>query len=76
MNETQICETCRHYVLETPGWPDASGRGLGSCSRWRTGYGVRADEIADNEVLVENDEGWAMVMGPKFGCVLHESLGP
>jgi hypothetical protein len=29
--------------------------------------------MALNEVLVEDDEGWAMEMGREFGCVLHEA---
>lgn len=31
------------------------------------------DELAPDEVLVENDEGWGMSVGPKFGCVLGKS---
>jgi hypothetical protein len=59
------CETCKHFVLEV-------NRDFGSCERWHKGYGVKWQEVGEDEVLVEDDEGWAMMMGPKFGCVLHE----
>lgn len=44
----------------------------GYCTRWHEGYGVRMEDVALNEAWVENDEGWANVVGPDFGCVLHE----
>lgn len=59
------CSTCRHFT------PEESG--FGSCARWRMGYGISADELASDEALVENDEGWGMLVGPDFGCVLHNS---
>ncbi len=63
------CKTCKHFSPESnPYWA-----GLGSCSRWHAGYHVKREEIADNEVLVENDEGWGAYVGPEFGCVLHEA---
>ena len=43
---------------------------FGNCSRWAKGYGD--DPLADNEVIVEDDEGWGAVMGPQFGCVLWQ----
>jgi hypothetical protein len=45
---------------------------LGSCNRWLTGYHLELSAIKSNEVLVESDEGWCMLMGPDFGCVLFE----
>jgi len=59
------CKECRHYRR-------VEGHRLGSCVRWHEGYGVPPSQIADNEVLVENDAGWGAEMGPDFGCVLHE----
>lgn len=63
------CGDCRHYV---PG-PEH----LGSCHRWRGGdgqggYGWEPSEIAENEVVVETDEGWGASVGRNFGCVLFE----
>ena len=60
-----LCETCKHFAPDEP-------FGFGSCERWNQGYGLKVNDMAENEVLVENDEGWGMVVGPKFGCVLHE----
>jgi hypothetical protein len=64
----ETCKTCRHFTPE-PNYP----RGFGSCDRWTQGYGYSPEDLKSNEVLVENDEGWAMVCGPDFGCVLHEA---
>lgn len=64
----KLCKTCRHFTVES--------QGLGSCDRWLRGYGVTPEEIGPNEVLVEDDEGWGMLMGPHFGCVLHEDPAP
>ena len=60
------CRTCRYYVAHD------KPEGYGGCTRWHAGYGVEMSEVAANEVLVENDEGWGALMGPDFGCVLHE----
>lgn len=35
------------------------------------GYGVRED-VPNDGIQVEYDEGWGMVSGPDFGCVNHE----
>jgi hypothetical protein len=66
-----LCETCNHFQRD----PN-SARGFGGCGRWHQGYWTPEDKMADNEVLVESDEGWGMIMGPKFGCVLHEPKSP
>lgn len=65
MSDFPRCETCRHFITR-------KGRRLGSCDRWHMGYHLTQDDIADNEAWVEDDEGWGMMIGPKFGCVLHE----
>lgn len=59
------CRCCMHYTPSTAGL-------LGSCSRWRQGYGWSHDEIRNDEVVIENDEGWGANMGPDFGCILGE----
>lgn len=63
------CSTCKFYTPST----DAYVQPLGTCSRWHEGYGINPKRIALNEVIVENDEGWAAYMGPEFGCVLWEA---
>ena len=60
------CADCKHFIAE-------EGTPYGSCSRWHKGYGIGMDEVGLNECLVEDDEGWGMVVGPDFGCVLFES---
>lgn len=59
------CDACKF-------WNKRGEDHLGYCGRWKEGYSIKLESIADNEVLVENDEGWGAMMGPKFGCVLHE----
>jgi hypothetical protein len=60
------CKDCKHFDAGQD-----SKRPYGRCRRWITGYDFES-ELSHNEVQVENDEGWAMVMGPDFGCVLWE----
>jgi hypothetical protein len=36
------------------------------------GYRYDVEKMPSNEVLVEDDEGWGMVCGPDFGCILAE----
>jgi hypothetical protein len=60
------CKDCKHFV------PDSQRQPYGSCARWNVGYGYDTDSMPHNEVLVENDEGWGMLVGPNFGCVLFE----
>jgi hypothetical protein len=73
------CRDCKHWTLEAQ---VPAGRALygepivprlGHCGRWHEGYGVRRDDVADNEAWVEDDEGWGNATGPDFGCVLFET---
>lgn len=57
------CRECKFWTL-------ASGQRLGTCERWHSGYGVKQEEVSDNEAWVEDDEGWGNATGPDFGCVL------
>lgn len=61
--------TCKTFQFFNP---EPESDGYGDCSRWHRGYTIPSVEVGRNEVLVEDDEGWAMTMGPDFGCVLHE----
>lgn len=58
------CKDCKHFV------PDQNRVGFGECTRWRVGY--NDEGLALNECLVEGDEGWGMLIGEEFGCVLYE----
>lgn len=64
------CADCKHFEA------DGSPAGFGHCSRWHEGYGIAESDMATNEALVENDEGWGNVVGPDFGCVLFEPSPP
>lgn len=32
-------------------------------------HGDAAPDVADDQVIIENDEGWGMEVGGNFGCV-------
>jgi hypothetical protein len=66
-----LCKDCRHFSLEKN--PYRHQDGFGYCSRWKAGYHIDPKTLADNEVLVEDDEGWGALMGPNFGCILFEA---
>lgn len=67
------CSTCKHFKPEGYHYMHQSRpSSRGCCMRWLTGYGDEYATMASNEVMVEDDEGWAMTMGQDFGCVLHE----
>lgn len=65
------CNTCKFFsAMREPsrGVP----QGWGGCDRWYFGYGLPDDPLQSNELIVEDDEGWGALMGPDFGCVLHQ----
>ncbi len=64
------CKTCKYFSPDGPDddYPDTGG----SCSSPLLAVGYRTGEIPEGGLLVENDEGWAAVMSPTFGCVNHE----
>lgn len=66
-----LCKDCTHFKVFT-GWPHKAP--FGSCARWHVTY--RDVELAPNECQVESDEGWGMIIGPEFGCVLWEAKMP
>lgn len=77
-----LCKDCKYFVADgsevMPGQKhnyidleETLRRGRGTCEKWKKGYGGH-DDLLPNEVVVENDEGWAMDVGPEFGCVLGE----
>ena len=59
------CKTCKHYTANVTSH-------LGDCARWQQGYDWNPQDISENGVVVEGDEGWGAFIGPDFGCVLHE----
>ena len=64
------CKGCKFWEINNnKGW----GR-LGECSspKFKIGYRYNREEIADDEVEIENDEGWGCLTGPLFGCIHGE----
>lgn len=74
---SKTCKSCKHFSPIPPWDPvtslvdDKSGK-HGTCLRWHRGSFVATPGMETNEAWVEDDEGWANVVGPDFGCVLHE----
>jgi hypothetical protein len=65
-----VCRNCAFFN------PDKDRIPYGSCERWNVGYGYAGTgpfKMPLNEVVVEDDEGWGMLVGPDFGCVLWKS---
>ena len=56
------CDRCKN-------WEQEDNLGSCICDKFKIGYDYAKKEIADDEVLVEDDEGWAFFTGPKFGCI-------
>ena len=58
------CKTCKYWDTEK----------TCGCPKMRTGYGTDLADLKPDEVLIEDDEGWAWVVGPEFGCIHHDQL--
>lgn len=75
------CGECRFFLGE--GYHHDGDGGNCSAEFWRKGYSPEYPNgtihervpIKPSDVVVENDEGWAFVVGPEFGCVHGESRG-
>lgn len=68
----RTCSNCRHWF---PAKEYACR--LGQCHRWHGGNGSygycwEPENIPDDGVVVETDEGWGAYTGKKFGCILFE----
>ena len=58
------------FCKDCADWKRTKGR-LGSCysPKWKCGYHYEERDISDDEILVEDDEGWGCLTGPLFGCI-------
>jgi hypothetical protein len=56
------CDTCIYYHVK--GWKTCR------CPKMIYGYGKLVGE--PDSVRIEDDEGWGLVPGPKFGCIHHK----
>lgn len=65
-----LCRTCKYFSsnLENYGAP------FGDCSNpnFVKGYNIDRKSLKLNQILIEDDEGWAFEVGPEFGCIHHE----
>lgn len=68
MTDYPRCKTCKHYKNDE----------YRICSAPLVSYGYRdppkdiQKAVLDRGLYVEDDEGWGMMPGPNFGCILHE----
>ncbi len=66
------CDTCKYWKPTYRGCvPPENEPEVGSCGspKFKKGYGEFV-ELPD-EIVLEDDEGWSMECGPKFGCIHH-----
>lgn len=60
------CETCKWYKI-----PEKWGH---ICTCPKISYGYKTpDYRGDDRLVVEDDVGWGMIPGPKFGCIHHNN---
>ncbi|MHC4300922.1 MAG: hypothetical protein ACYS7Y_26915 [Planctomycetota bacterium] len=62
----KTCDTCRWWSKSS------SSDSWKMCSCPKMVYGYKARKQGRDELHVEDDEGWGMIPGPKFGCIHHE----
>jgi hypothetical protein len=67
------CKTCTYWGNNRSYATDDGSR-LKSCSNKKLvyGYAESLDDVPDDGAAIEDDEGWGVLTGPDFGCVLHE----
>jgi len=63
----ETCKTCEYW--------NKNDDGYGGCVAPNIlyGYSYLSTDIPKNGALIENDEGWGIMTGPDFGCVLHKT---
>lgn len=67
------CKDCKHSTTIPENLSCMPGYrfnfiGCGN-SKIRQGYNEDLLDIKEDEMLVENDEGWGFVVGTHFGCI-------
>lgn len=63
-----ICKNSKYFTVSQSVWEAP----FGSCANMEEGYNVKPKDLKLNQILVENDEGWAALVGPEFGCINWE----
>ncbi len=65
-----LCKNCKYFKVDQDYDP------WGDCinPKFATGYNVAIKELDLDQVLIEDDEGWAFNVGPEFGCIHYAKL--
>jgi hypothetical protein len=59
----KTCDTCKYF----------NDNGVGNICRCpKMLYGYYGRLPIEDEIMIEDDEGWGIHPGPKFGCIHHE----
>lgn len=60
---------CRHWGNIPSNY--VSGEKVKSCKspKMITGYMISPNDLCEDGIMVENDEGWSCFTGAKFGCI-------
>lgn len=70
MNTCDTCNCWKTDIDENGYGYDSYDSRLGTCRNPKHIYGYRREtSVKEDGVIIENDEGWGMFTGPKFGCV-------
>ena len=63
------CSDCWYWSNGNPDDDSITRLGDCSCPKFRGGYHLIPEDIALDEVHVENAQGWMFQTGPMFGCI-------
>lgn len=62
------CKDCKWWTGES-----VPGRSPRKCNQPKAIFGYGDQNIPEDGLLIEDDEGWGWDVGPMFGCVNFES---
>lgn len=65
----KICRNCKFYTPNVPKTDRQQAFGTIRCESPKFKYGYGYEQIAKDEIVVENDEGWGANIGEEFGCI-------
>lgn len=66
------CETCRFWNPPAEPYKHIAPEDQRTCHSRKMSKGYGQTAVPKDGALVENDEGWAILVGPEFGCVNYE----
>lgn len=67
----KICENCKYYTYKKSDYKQDKYPMISECSclKFEIGYSSNLEDIDNDGVLVEGDEGWGFMPNKKFGCI-------